>query len=79
MSDLDLRKKVMEPIKSGELDKVPLGYWAAVVDGRVVGWARTLSELRIIMTKKGYKKNEYGIIKVPSHDLLVVKILKASM
>ncbi len=65
-------KKAVQPIKPGELDKVPPGYWAAIVDGRVAAWARTLKELREIMTRKGYKKDEYGIIKVPGHDLLVV-------
>jgi len=65
-------KKAVQPIKPGELDKVPPGYWAAIVDGRVVAWARTLKELREIMTRKGYKKDEYGVIKVPCHDLLVV-------
>ncbi len=65
-------KKAIQPIKPGELDKVPPGYWAAIVDGRVVAWARTLKELREIMAQKGYKREEYGVIKVPSHDLLVV-------
>jgi len=65
-------KRALQPVRPGELDKVPLGYWAAIVDGRVVAWARTLEELREIMARKGYKKDEYGVIKVPSHDLLVV-------
>ncbi len=65
-------KKAVQPIKPGELDKVPPGYWAAVVDGRVVAWAKTLKELREIMARKGFKRNEYGVIKVPGHDLLVV-------
>jgi len=65
-------KRALQPIKPGELDKVPPGYWAAIVDGRVVAWARTLKELREIMTHKGYRKYEYGVIKVPGHDLLVV-------
>ncbi len=65
-------KKAVEPIKPGELDKVPPGYWAAIVDGHVVSWARTLKELREIMSQKGYKRDEYGVIKVPSHDILVV-------
>ncbi|MHC1628009.1 MAG: DUF5678 domain-containing protein [Candidatus Nezhaarchaeales archaeon] len=59
-------------LKPGELNKVPPGYWAAIIDGRVIAWARTLKELREIMVHKGYKKDEYGVIKVPSHDLLVV-------
>lgn len=62
----------MQPIKPGELDKVLPGYWAAVVDGRVVAWARTLKELREEMACRSYKKDEYSVIKVPSHDLLVV-------
>ena len=65
-------KRATQPIKPGELDKVPPGYWAAVVDGRVVAWAQTLKELREIMARKGYRREEYGVIKVPSHDLLVV-------
>lgn len=64
--------KAVQSIKPGELDKVPPGYWAAIVDGRVIAWARTLKELREIMARKGYKKDEYGVIKVPAHDLLVV-------
>ena len=46
----------MQLVKPGELDKVPPGYWAAIIDGRVAAWARTLKELREIMTRKGYKK-----------------------
>lgn len=65
-------KRAAQPIKPGELDKVPPGYWAAVVDGCVVAWARTLKELREIMSQKGFKREEYGVVKVPSHDLLVV-------
>ena len=65
-------KKAVQPIKPGELDKVPPGYWAAIVDGHVAAWARTLKELREIMTRKDYKRDEYGVIKVPGHDLLVV-------
>ncbi|MCE4600212.1 MAG: DUF5678 domain-containing protein [Desulfurococcales archaeon] len=65
-------KKALQPIKPGELDKVPPGYWAAIVDGRVVAWASTLKELREIMARMGYKREEYGVVKVPSHDLLVV-------
>ena len=65
-------KRALQPIKPGELDRVPPGYWAAIVEGRVVAWASTLKELREIMTRMGYKKDEYGVIKVPSHDLLVV-------
>ncbi len=66
------QKRAFQPIKPGELDRVPPGYWAAIVDGRVVAWASTLAELREIMTRMGYKRDEYGVIKVPSHDLLVV-------
>ena len=65
-------KKAVQPIKPGELDKVPPGYWAAIVDGRAVAWAKTLEELREIMAQRGFKRSEYGVIKVPSHDLLVV-------
>lgn len=65
-------RQAIQPIRPGELDKVPPGYWAAVVDGYVVAWARTLRELREIMAQKGFRKNEYGVIKVPSHDMLIV-------
>jgi len=65
-------RRAMQPIKPGELDKVPPGYWAAVVGGCVIAWARTLKELREEMSRRGYKKDEYSVIKVPSHDLLVV-------
>lgn len=62
----------VKTIKPGELDRVPPGYWAAIVDGRVVAWARTLEELRRTMARKGFGREEYSVIKVPSHDLLVV-------
>ena len=65
-------KRALQPIRPGELDKVPPGYWAAIVDGRVVAWAKTLKELRGVMARKGFKRDEYGVIKVPSHDMLVV-------
>jgi len=65
-------KKAVQPIRPGELDKVPPGYWAAIMDGCVVAWARTLKELREIMAQKGFRRDEYGVIKVPSQDLLVV-------
>lgn len=64
--------KPIVAIRKGELDKVPPGYWAAVVDGRVVAYAKTLRELVKIMEEKGYRKGSYGVIKVPKHDLLVV-------
>jgi len=67
-----LKGKPIEVIKKGELDKVPEGHWAAIVDGRVIAYARTLEELERIMGEKGYERGSYGIIKVPSHDLLVV-------
>ena len=64
-------KRAVQPIKPGELDRVPPGYWAAIIGGRVVAWDRTLKELREIMARKGYGRDEYGVVKVPSHDLLV--------
>jgi len=64
-------RRALQPIKPGELDKVPPGYWAAVVDGCAIAWARTLKELREEMARRGYRKDEYSVIKVPSHDLLV--------
>ena len=64
--------KVVELVKPGELDRVPPGKWAAIKDGKVVTWANSLEELRRVMEKKGYKRDEYYVIKVPSHNLLVV-------
>ena len=64
--------KVVELVKPGELDRVPPGKWAAIKDGKVVTWANSLEELRKVMEKKGYRREEYYVIKVPSHDLLVV-------
>ncbi len=64
--------KVEELVKPGELDKVPSGKWAAIKDGKVVAWANSLEELRRVMKEKGYKREDYYVIKVPSHDLLVV-------
>jgi hypothetical protein len=49
-------RRAAQPIRPGELDKVPPGYWAAIVDGRVVAWARTLKELREVMARKGFKR-----------------------
>ncbi len=42
------------------------------MDGKVVAWARTLAELRKIMSQKGYSRSGYGVVKVQSHDLLAV-------
>jgi len=64
--------EVVELVKPGELDRVPPGKWTAIKDGKVVTWANSLEELRRVMEKKGYKRDEYYVIKVPSHDLLVV-------
>jgi len=58
-------------IKPGELDRVPPGYWAAIVDGKVVAWAKSLQELLRIMESKGYKRSEYAVVKVPPDELLV--------
>ena len=66
------RVKVVELVKPGELDKVPPGKWAAIKDVKVIAWANSLEELRRVMEEKGYKRDEYYVIKVPSHDLLVV-------
>jgi len=71
--DLDMSGvEVIELVKPGELDRVPPGKWAAIKDGKVVAWANSLEELRRVMEKKGYKRDEYYVIKVPSHNLLVV-------
>lgn len=64
--------KVIEVVRPGELDKVPPGYWAAVVDGKVVDWAPTLDELVKRMDAKGYGRDQYSVLKVPSHDLLIL-------
>ena len=61
-------------VKPGELDRIPPGYWAAIVDGKVVAWADSLQKLLSIMESKGYKRNEYAVIKVPPDELLVAKI-----
>ncbi len=58
-------------VKPGELDRVPPGYWAAIIDGKVVAWAKSLQELLMIMESKGYKKGEYAVVKVPPDELLV--------
>ncbi len=44
-------------VKPGELDRVPPGYWSAIIDGKVVAWAKSLQELLMIVESKGYKKN----------------------
>lgn len=63
----------MKLIKPGELDRVPPGYWAAIVNGRVVAWAESLQKLLSIMESRRYKRNEYAVIKVPPDELLVAK------
>ena len=55
---------------------MPPGKWAAVKDGRVLAWASSLEELRKIMEEKGYRRDEYYVVKVPSHDLLVARELE---
>ena len=63
--------KSVKLVKPGELDRAPPGYWAAVVDGRVVAWADSLQKLLSVMESKGYERNEYAVIKVPPDELLV--------
>jgi len=65
------KRRSMQLVKPGELDKVPPGYWAAVVNGKVVVWADNLWDLLSIMEKRGYKRNEYAVIKVPPDELLI--------
>jgi len=65
------KKERVELIKPGELDRVPSGCWAAVVNGKVVAWADSLRDLLSLMEKKGYKRNEYAVIKVPPDELLI--------
>ena len=65
--------KSMRLVKPGELDRVPPGYWAAIVDGRVVAWAGSLHKLLSVMENKGYKRNEYAVIKVPPDEPPVAK------
>ncbi len=64
-------RRSIQLVEPGELDKVPPGHWAAVVNGKVVAWADSLDDLLSIMEKKGYKRNEYAVIKVPPDELLV--------
>ena len=72
MYDSLAETRVIELVEPGELDKVPPGKWVAVKDGKVVAWANTLKELRERMEEKGYNREEYYVIKVPSHDFLVI-------
>ncbi len=65
--------KSVKLVKPGELDRVPPGYWAAIIDGKVVAWADDLQKLLSIMEDKGYKRSEYAVIKVPPDELLVAK------
>ena len=46
------KSRTIELVRPGELDKVPPGYWAAIIDGRVVAWAKSLAELREVMRKR---------------------------
>ncbi|MCE4614042.1 MAG: DUF5678 domain-containing protein [Desulfurococcales archaeon] len=63
----------MKLVKPGELDQVPPGYWAAIIDGGVVAWAESLQRLLSVMESKGYKRSEYAVVKVPPDELLVAK------
>ncbi len=65
--------KSVKLIKPGELDRVPPGCWAAIIDGKVVAWAESLQKLLSIMESKGYKRSGYAVIKVPPDELLVAK------
>ena len=65
------KKMGIQLVEPGELDRVPSGYWAAVVDGRVVAWADSLRDLLTVMERRGYKRNEYAVIKVPPDELLI--------
>ncbi len=66
------RADAIDLVKPGELDKVPPSKWAAIKNGKVLEWADSLEKLRRIMKRKGYKRTEYYVIKVPGHNLLVV-------
>ncbi len=71
MSVSTVKRRGMQLVEPGELDRVPPGYWAAVVNGKVVAWANSLQDLLSMMEKKGYKRNEYAVIKVPPDELLI--------
>ncbi|MCE4606874.1 MAG: hypothetical protein F7B59_06050 [Desulfurococcales archaeon] len=62
--------KVLKPLRSGELDKVPRGNWVALVDGRTVAFAGSFEDLIEIMEKKGYGYDDYIAVKLHRHDLL---------
>lgn len=68
-------KKSTQLIKPGELDRVPPGYWAAIANGKVIAWTDNLRDLLSIMEEKGYKRDEYAVIKVPPDELLVAPII----
>lgn len=61
----------MNLLKLGE-NKVPSGRWAAVKDGIVIAWADTLERLRRVMERKGFRRDEYYVVKVSGDDLMVV-------
>ncbi len=60
------------------IDKVPEGYWAAIIDDQVVAWASSREELEKIMSGKGYGRNQYRVVKVKHNrdELLDLFILK---
>ncbi len=66
-----MKKRSVQLVEPGELDRVPPGCWAAVVNGKVVAWAESLRDLLSIMERRGYRRGEYAVIKVPPDELLV--------
>jgi len=63
--------KTVKLIEPGELDEYA-DKWVAIINGRVVCDAKSLSELIVKMKEKGYELNKYYVLKVPSHELILV-------
>ena len=64
------KTRLIKPILDGELDKVPPGHWAAIIEGKVVAHAPTLEELEETMTQRGYSNEDHGVVKLSSTELL---------
>ncbi len=65
-------KRALQPVKTDKLDRVPPGYWAAIVDGCIVVWVLTLKRATQDNGTKRLQERQVWIIKFSSHDLLVV-------
>ncbi|MCE4617698.1 MAG: hypothetical protein F7C32_03850 [Desulfurococcales archaeon] len=68
------KNKPRKPANLINLGNAPPGSWAAIIDNQLLAWAQTLPELRQLMSDKGYNRDAYAIIKIPSSCVAVILI-----